>query len=189
MGTYCPVDALEPITCPAGNYCPVFWRTPCPAGKFGSADLVGKTNETEACPGTCDGGMVGATSRARCRKDSCAWAQNLCDLVVPHSDTTADGFDTLSSCGFGKEKVFYADVAAGATIAIQQTTNDFDSMHETRWGNSTCPGSTSVECTDFPEEKVHSWTNDQGSARRAPTTGSAQTWRAARTPRATTRPR
>ena len=57
------------------------------------------------------------------------------------------------------------DVPAGAIFTARQTVNDYDSMHETRWGGD-CPGANVVSCTDDSDTDEHSWTNDQGSTER-----------------------
>ena len=66
--------------------------------------------------------------------------------------------DSYSSCGNGKEVVFYASMPPGAQITIAQTSNSFDSKHESRYGTS-CPGTTSIRCTDDPDEGTDTWTN------------------------------
>ena len=81
---------------------------------------------------------------------SCSSALNLATLTSPYSGTTASGMDSLSSCGNGKEVVFYASMPPGAQITIGQTSNGFDSKHESRYGGS-CPGATSIRCTDEPD--------------------------------------
>ena len=45
-----------------------------------------------------------------------------------------------------------------AQITIAQLSNDFDSMHESRYGMS-CPGNTSIACTDDPDTGNLTWTN------------------------------
>jgi hypothetical protein len=54
-------------------------------------------------------------------------------------------------------------VPPGATIRINQTSNDYDSLHELRYGG-VCPGSTSVTCVDDPDLTAVSWTNTGSSA-------------------------
>ena len=98
---------------------------------------------------------------------SCGDAENLLDLVSPHSSTTSAGQNTYAtSCGGnGNEKIFYMDVSAGSTLVIGQTTNSYDSRHETRWGGD-CPGDNVVACTDDPDTRKHAWTNDQADTQR-----------------------
>ena len=88
-------------------------------------------------------------------------------LTSPHSDTTADYPNdvTLSCGGAGNEKIYYADIGRGISIDIGQSTNDYDSRHQTAWGGD-CPGTTVVACTDDPDTSRHSWINDQGSVQR-----------------------
>ena len=57
------------------------------------------------------------------------------------------------------------DVPAGYIFTARQTVNDYDSMHETRWGGD-CPGANVVTCTDDSDDLAHTWTNDQGSTER-----------------------
>ena len=54
--------------------------------------------------------------------------------------------------------VFSVSVPAGSQITFQQTTNNYDSVHELRWGGS-CPGVNSVRCVDDPDTTSVSWTN------------------------------
>merc|ERR1711963_166505 len=53
----------------------------------------------------------------------------------------------------------------GGEIQIRQTSNDYDSVHETRWGGD-CPGENIVACTDDPDTKAHRWVNQQGQSQR-----------------------
>ena len=96
---------------------------------------------------------------------SCGSVADLRSLTSPHLTTTAGGTnDHATSCGGnGNEAVFSIVLLPGGTIDIGQSTNSYDSRHETRWGGS-CPGANVVTCTDDPDTVRHSWTNDQGVA-------------------------
>ena len=98
---------------------------------------------------------------------SCDDALNLAALTSPYTGTTVDGRNTLrTSCGGrGNEKVFYIDVMQGGRLTIGQTSNNYDSRHETRWGGA-CPGANRVRCTDDPDTRQHSWTNTGYSTQR-----------------------
>eukprot|EP01051_Picozoa_sp_SAG22_P001461 SAG22_NODE_58_length_23645_cov_16.637943_1_plen_654_part_10 len=90
---------------------------------------------------------------------------DLSALTSPHDSTTQGETNSYqTSCGGnGNEAIFGIVVQPGASIDIGQSTNSYDSRHETRWGGA-CPGTTLVQCTDDPDTRQHSWTNDQTEA-------------------------
>ena len=49
------------------------------------------------------------------------------------------------------ELIFMMDVPAGSIFTARQIVNDYDSMHETRWGGD-CPGDNVMQCTDDSDE-------------------------------------
>lgn len=124
----------------------------------------------EACDGATRGNRCSwkEASGADCDVSE-ACGLDLATLTSPYSDRTTGGshLHTLS-CGSGKannEVVFMMDVPTNGIFAIRQTTNDYDSMHETRWGGD-CPGDNVVACTDDADETQHTLTNDQGRTER-----------------------
>jgi len=69
-----------------------------------------------------------------------------------------------TSCGGnGNEAIFTAVLQPGQAIDIGMDSNGYDSRHETKWGGA-CPGDNVVTCTDDPDTRRHSWTNDQTTA-------------------------
>ena len=96
---------------------------------------------------------------------SCDVAINLATVSSPLTGTTngATNFETTSCGGEGNEAIFSAVVQPGEQIDIGMDTNDYDSRHETKWGG-TCPGTNSIACTDDPDTRRHTWTNDQATA-------------------------
>ena len=99
---------------------------------------------------------------AHCARDgavtSCSAALDLATMTSPYCGSTASGVNSLSTCGSSKEVVFYMVMPPRAQITIAQLSNDFDSMHESRYGMS-CPGNTSIACTDDPDTGNLTWTN------------------------------
>jgi len=96
---------------------------------------------------------------------SCSTAVDLLSESSPLDGTTDGGVNShATSCGGnGNEAVFSAVLQVGQSIVIAQSTNSYDSRHETRWGGD-CPGANAVACTDDPDTLQHSWTNDQDTA-------------------------
>jgi hypothetical protein len=70
------------------------------------------------------------------------------------------------SCGSGSgganDIILTYPVPPGATIWFNQTSNDYDSVHELRHGGA-CPGSNYVQCVDDPDLTAVSWTNTASS--------------------------
>jgi hypothetical protein len=80
------------------------------------------------------------------------------------------------------EQVFYVEVPSLATLNIGQSYNNYDSVHELRWGGP-CPGATSLGCIDDNfgatthgiavadenngEYTRMNWTNTEGSSQKA----------------------
>eukprot|EP01052_Picozoa_sp_SAG31_P005632 SAG31_NODE_250_length_19098_cov_4.337123_2_plen_1162_part_00 len=81
----------------------------------------------------------------------------------PLASTTVDatnGYTPSCHFGFANEMIFGIVLMPGSSIEIGQDSNNFDSVHELRWGGP-CPGENVVQCTDDPDMTRHSWTNDQ----------------------------
>ena len=96
---------------------------------------------------------------------ACGSVTDLRSLTSPHSASTSgeSNSHTTSCGGYGNEAIFGIVLQPGGTIEIGQSTNSYDSRHETRWGGD-CPGDNVVSCTDDPDDERHSWTNDQSQA-------------------------
>jgi hypothetical protein len=94
-------------------------------------------------------------------QSGCPSTVNLNYRSSPYTGTTVgrSSFST-STCGSSTapDMVFQISVPAGSQITFQQTTNNYDSKHELRWGGS-CPGVNSVRCVDDPDTTSVSWTN------------------------------
>jgi hypothetical protein len=101
--------------------------------------------------------------------DNCTNAQDLNSLNSPYSSSTQYYTSDWLSCGTGysggPDRLFYMDVAVGATLTINQTTNAFDSKHKFAYGLP-CPGANEIICTDDPDTKVETWTNNTGAIQR-----------------------
>ena len=93
--------------------------------------------------------------------DTCDSAVDLRSISSPFSGTTTNaGNNYQTICGGkGPESIFYVDLQPGESLAIGQTTNDFDSRHHLATGGH-CPGYTNLGCHDDPDEKLVSWTNE-----------------------------
>ena len=89
---------------------------------------------------------------------------DLATLSSPHIGDTRNMGNTytLSCGGQGNEAMFSTQLQPGQEIDIGQTSNTWDSRHETSWGGI-CPGQNIVRCTDDPDTMRHHWTNDQSS--------------------------
>jgi hypothetical protein len=100
--------------------------------------------------------------------DACLNALDLATLTSPYSSTTVganqDFTETCASSG-SADLVFYIDVADGATLNITNSTNNYDAVLALAYGGS-CPGTTSILCTDANETTPNSWTNSTGSTQR-----------------------
>ena len=83
--------------------------------------------------------------------DMCSCGVDLTYITSPHVGSTSGTQNNYTmSCGGragGNEAMYYAMLAPGASIDIGMTSNDYDSMHESRYGGG-CPGTNVVECTD-----------------------------------------
>jgi hypothetical protein len=95
-------------------------------------------------------------------------ATDLAYYSSPYTASTSSASDVVApSCGYrsagAKDMVFTYSVPPGATIRFNQTSNDYDSVHELRYG-SVCPGSNYVTCVDDPDLTPVSWTNTGSSA-------------------------
>merc|ERR1719204_3089868 len=98
---------------------------------------------------------------------------DLGQMTSPYSGSTATSnsiaFDVSCDTGTSTdapERVFSIEVPAGQELRIQQTTNDYDSRHELRYGGE-CPGSTSLICRDDPDNQEEIWVNDTGMTQTA----------------------
>ena len=84
-------------------------------------------------------------------------------MSSPYSGTTLGASNFYVYYGSSTpDLAFTINVPPYAQITFQQTTNDYDSAHELRWGGS-CPGTTYVSCVDDPDETSVSWTNTYSS--------------------------
>jgi len=95
-------------------------------------------------------------------------AVDLAYYSSPITASTSSSIDMVApTCGYGtsgaKDIVFSYLVPPGATIWFNQTSNDYDSVHELRYGGA-CPGSNYVRCVDDPDLTAVSWTNTASSA-------------------------
>jgi hypothetical protein len=91
---------------------------------------------------------------------------NLALTTSPYAGSTSSASDSFSiSCGRGRDQVFFIDLPHGQRLEIGQTTNSYDSTHTTRWGGA-CPGDHQISCTDDPDTRRHSWTNQNGQTER-----------------------
>jgi hypothetical protein len=107
------------------------------------------------------------TMRARGEPAVCS-AVDLTDYSSPVTGTTSSASNVFNpSCGAGSyganDIIFTLSVPPGATIWFEQSSNDYDSVHELRYGGA-CPGSNYVECVDDPDLTAVSWTNTASSA-------------------------
>ena len=95
-------------------------------------------------------------------------AIDLVDYSSPYTASTSAASNTFNpSCGAGsagaKDMIFTLSVPPGATIWFEQSSNNYDSVHELRYGGE-CPGSNYVSCVDDPDLTAVSWTNTASSA-------------------------
>jgi hypothetical protein len=95
-------------------------------------------------------------------------ATDLAYYTSPYTASTVSASNIFNpSCGAGsagaKDMVFTYLVPPGATIQFAQSYNDYDSVHELRYGGA-CPGSNYVTCVDDPDLTAVSWTNTGSSA-------------------------
>ena len=95
-------------------------------------------------------------------------AVDLAYYSSPITASTSSSIDMVApTCGYGtsgaKDTVFTYLVPPGATIWFNQTSNNYDSVHELRYGGA-CPGSNYVRCVDDPDLTAVSWTNTASSA-------------------------
>ncbi|MCK4340938.1 MAG: hypothetical protein KAY37_04365 [Phycisphaerae bacterium] len=101
--------------------------------------------------------------------DSCSNPQDLTSLSSPYSGTTtgyANDFDpTCGGTDTSPDRIFYYDLPNGWEISIGETSNNFDSVHELRYG-ATCPGGTLIQCIDDPDTTAIVWPNSTGSTQR-----------------------
>ena len=98
-------------------------------------------------------------------------AVDLAYYSSPITASTSSSIDMVApTCGYGtsgaKDTVFTYLVPPGATIWFNQTSNNYDSVHELRYGGA-CPGSNYVRCVDDPDLTAVSWTNTASSAQPA----------------------
>jgi hypothetical protein len=95
-------------------------------------------------------------------------AVDLADYRSPYTTSTSLASNVFNpSCGAGnagaKDIIFTIAVPPGATVTFAQSSNNYDSVHELRYGG-TCPGSNYVQCVDDPDLTAVSWTNNASSA-------------------------
>ncbi|MFP9098941.1 T9SS type A sorting domain-containing protein [Flavobacterium sp. RHBU_24] len=100
----------------------------------------------------------------------CEDAIDLATLTSPYTSTTVGTANNYSSAlcpnnGFssGPDLYYYITVPVGATIAITQVSNNYDSMVSVGYG--ACPGSTTITCFNDPDEQTVTWTNNTGIVR------------------------
>ncbi len=97
--------------------------------------------------------------------DDCGSAVDLSTLTSPYTNSTAGANNDFSSCGGSAgDHIYYMDVPNGSTFEVQQTSNDFDSEQSLSYGGA-CPGSTTLECSDWDTE-TFTWQNCTGSTQR-----------------------
>ena len=88
---------------------------------------------------------------------------DLAMLSSPHSGVTSGSNHYSLSCGgSGNEAMFSVELQPGEVIDIGQSSNSWESRHETSWGGI-CPGTNIVACTNDPDTERHHWANDQSS--------------------------
>jgi hypothetical protein len=95
-------------------------------------------------------------------------ATDLAYYSSPYTASTVSASNIFAPrCGAGyagaKDIVYTYSVPPGATVWFNQTSNDYDSVHELRYGG-VCPGSNYVTCVDDPDLTAVSWTNTDSSA-------------------------
>jgi len=105
--------------------------------------------------------------------DNCTNAQDLNTLTSPYTSTTTSYYNDYTGCWStsysAPDRVFYIDVADGATLQIGQSTNSFDSQHYVGYGSTsgiTCPlGDVQIDCVDS-DLTISTWTNTTGVTKR-----------------------
>ena len=107
--------------CPGGSFCSE-WRRPCPAGRYGSLDLAGKTTEATACPDLCPAGymspVTGSVSADDCR--SCPYADRCTDdrgACVVMEGETVSRYNESTGCALCSPNVTLDD---GTTRRLYQ---------------------------------------------------------------------
>ncbi len=109
---------------------------------------------------------IAVTGRSVATGDDCTDALDLAGLTSPYNSETTTANNNFSFCSItSKDRIYYYDVANGATIQIWQSYNDYDSRHTMRYGGS-CPGDNEIGCYDEPDYQPISWTNGTGTAQR-----------------------
>jgi ankyrin repeat protein len=92
---------------------------------------------------------------------------DLAGYSSPYTGSTSSGGNvhrpTCDTYDYAKDLIFTLDVPPGATIWFKQTSNEYDSMHELRYGGD-CPGHVLVQCVDDPDTTPVHWTNTLTSA-------------------------
>ena len=93
----------------------------------------------------------------------CAFTINLDYYSSPYWGTTENDSDFFEPMQAGAtdsapDQAFSISVPAGAQITFQQTANNYDSVHELRWGGS-CPGDNYIQGHDDPDTSSVTWTN------------------------------
>jgi hypothetical protein len=100
--------------------------------------------------------------------DSCSGVLHLADMTSPYTGSTRDAFNfVIPSCAaagnLAGDVVLVYTLAPGSTIRLRQPTNDYDSIHELRYGGD-CPGENPVQCFDDPDRSMVEWTNGGDAA-------------------------
>jgi hypothetical protein len=101
--------------------------------------------------------------------DSCTGVLHLVNMTSPYSGSTRNALNFfVPSCGSGAnaqagDVAMMYTLAPGSTFRLRQTTNDYDSVHELRYGGD-CPGEYSVQCFDDPDLDMVQWTNGGDAA-------------------------
>lgn len=96
--------------------------------------------------------------------DTCSMAVNLATLTSPYTASTVGAADNYSLCGGtgGPDVIYYISVAAGSTLTIGQTNNNYNSKNFIGYGGA-CPGTTQINCLD-DDYTTTTWTNTTGMA-------------------------